>query len=245
MTMLKKAKNIKKVRKVAKVMCKGSICNMNEKTMIEGVTDCISAAQIETDGKECTYGCLGYGSCMQVCPFDAIEIIDGLAVVNKEKCKGCTLCVKECPKNIIEMVPVDQEVVVECSNKDLGKAVREKCKVGCISCQMCVRSCPFWAMDYEDNIAKVNYDKCTGCTICAQKCPTKAIGADLEGKVNVVALIDKDKCIGCTVCAASCPVSAIDGFREEAHEVRATDCIGCQYCVKGCPVDAITMVSRG
>lgn len=244
MTMLKANSKAKKVRKIAKVMCKGSSCNVQAKVMIEGVTDCKSGAQFETSGEECTYGCLGYGSCKAVCPFDAIEIVDNLAIVNPEKCKGCTLCVKECPKNIIEMVPADQEVIVECSNKDMGKDVRSKCTVGCIACQMCVRACPFWAMDFEDNLAKVNYEKCTSCTICAQKCPTKAIGADLEGKVNIVAEIDEEKCIGCTRCATVCPVTAIDGHREEAHRVRVADCVGCQLCSKECPVDAIAMVSK-
>ena len=39
--------------------------------------------------KSCTYGCLGYGTCVQACPFDAIHIENGIAVVDKEACRAC------------------------------------------------------------------------------------------------------------------------------------------------------------
>lgn len=232
---------LKKRRMVARVKCKGNLCNASEKTMLEGVSDCALAAEsIGEDSKACSYGCLGYGSCAQVCPFGAIDIVDGIALVDKEKCKGCRKCVKACPRLVIEMVPYDQEVAVDCNSKDFGKAVKEKCKVGCIGCQMCVRACPFWAIEFKDNLAYINYDKCTNCKICAEKCPTKAITALLEPRKK--AEISEDKCIGCTVCAQVCPVFAIDGNREEAHRVNPESCIGCGYCAKKCPMDAITMI---
>ena len=37
--------------------------------------------------KACTFGCLGEGSCVAACPFDAIHIQDGIAVVDKDACK--------------------------------------------------------------------------------------------------------------------------------------------------------------
>ena len=135
MTVKKVVKPKKKM--VARVKCKGSLCNTNGKIIVEGVTDCAEAAKNRLeDDKSCSYGCLGYGTCAEKCPFDAIDMIDGLAVVIDDKCKGCRICVKACPNDVIEMIPTEQEVLVDCNSKNLGKAVREVCKVGCISCKM-------------------------------------------------------------------------------------------------------------
>ncbi|MFW5857350.1 MAG: 4Fe-4S binding protein, partial [Planctomycetota bacterium] len=35
------------------------------------------------------------------CPFDAIHVVDNLAVIDYDKCKLCGKCVKVCPKNVI------------------------------------------------------------------------------------------------------------------------------------------------
>ena len=60
------------------------------------------ASQMQDGGaKGCAYGCLGYGSCVDACPFDAIHIVDGIAVVDKEECKACGKCVDACPKHLI------------------------------------------------------------------------------------------------------------------------------------------------
>ena len=50
-----------------------------------GVKDCKMVAFMQNGGeKACSYGCLGYGSCVKVCGFDAIHIINGIAVVEKK-----------------------------------------------------------------------------------------------------------------------------------------------------------------
>lgn len=239
-------KQVKKPKKkmIARVKCKGDLCNANHKVLLEGVTDCVTAAEMtrSEDDKSCSYGCLGYGTCAEKCPFDAIEMINGLAVVIEDKCKSCKICVKACPNDVIEMVPPEQEVFVDCNSKDIGKVSREACKVSCIACQMCVRVCPFFAMDFTDKLAHINYDNCTNCKLCADKCPTGAITADLEPRGKAV--ISEDKCIGCTVCAKICPVAAIDGNREEVHSVDMETCIGCTICARVCPVSAIKMETK-
>ena len=55
--------------------------------------------------KMCTYGCLGFGSCVKVCPFDAIHVIGGVAVVDREACKACGKCVAKCPRHLIQLIP--------------------------------------------------------------------------------------------------------------------------------------------
>lgn len=238
MTVLKPKKRL-----IAKVKCNGTDCNAQNKTMIEDVTDCtVADGMIGEDSNACSYGCLGYGSCVEVCPFDAIEIIDGIAVVIKDKCKGCRKCVAVCPRQVISMVPNDQEVFVECNSNDFGKSAKEKCKVACIGCQMCVKACPFFAMDFVDKLATINYDNCTNCGICSDKCPTSAISPKFEPRKK--AYISEDKCIGCTLCSQVCPVAAIEGIRDDIHNVNVDLCIGCNLCMKRCPVDAIDMVDK-
>ncbi len=164
------------VRKVAYVKCSGT-CE-KAKTFYEytGVEDCGYMAYVPGGGpKACKYGCLGFGNCVKACPFDAIHVIDGIAVVDKEACKACGKCIEACPRNMIEFIPYDASFAVACSSKDKGKDVMQVCTTGCIGCQLCVKQCQFDAITVTDNIAHIDQDKCTGCGACAAKCPKKVI----------------------------------------------------------------------
>ena len=107
----------------------------------------------------CTYGCLGLGDCVRACQFDAIHIVNGLAVVDYEKCVGCGACERVCPRHIISMVPFKAErmLVVACSNHDPGRAVRQVCTVGCTGCGACHRLNDIF--NVTDNLAGVDYDR--------------------------------------------------------------------------------------
>lgn len=162
-------------RNVATVLCQGDCEKAKEKFVYEGIQDCRSANMVQGGSKACSYGCLGCGTCKDVCEFDAIKMIDGIAVIDKDKCTACMKCIDVCPKSIIELVPYDNEYIVKCKSEDTGKEVRSKCTVGCIGCQICVKNCPEDAFTFENNLAKIDYKKCINCGICAEKCPTKAI----------------------------------------------------------------------
>ncbi len=174
------------VKKVARVKCNGTCDNATNKFKYEGVEDCRAAALVAGGDKTCSYGCLGYGTCEKVCGFDAIDIINGIAVIDKEKCTSCGACIEVCPKALIELVPYEQKVFVDCNSNNRGKEVKDACSVGCIGCQICVKKCPFDAMDFEDNLAHINYEKCKNCRICAKECPTGAIFGKLPEKKPVV-----------------------------------------------------------
>ncbi|MEA4900526.1 FAD-binding protein [Desulfitobacterium sp.] len=47
--------------------------------------------------------CIGCGACTVECPFEALELVDGIAVVDAEKCKDCTKCTKVCPADALSM----------------------------------------------------------------------------------------------------------------------------------------------
>lgn len=167
---------------VAKVMCQGSSCNANQKYIYNGIEDCKAANIVAGGSKSCQYGCLGYGTCKSVCQFGAIEIVDGIAEIDPEKCTSCGQCIEACPKGIIKLVPYKQKVIIKCNSKEFGKAVKDKCQIGCIGCQMCVKTCPKEAIVFENNLARIDYEKCVGCGLCAQKCPTGAIWTSLKRK---------------------------------------------------------------
>lgn len=164
------------VKMVAFVKCAGT-CEKTTKTYeYYGIEDCGMASMMQNAGpKSCSFGCLGFGSCVKACPFDAIHIVDGIALVDKETCKACGKCVAVCPKKLIELVPYDQKHLVQCSSNEKGKNVIAACKVGCIGCKMCEKVCEFDAVKVLDNIAHIDPDKCTNCGKCADKCPRKII----------------------------------------------------------------------
>jgi Na+-translocating ferredoxin:NAD+ oxidoreductase RNF subunit RnfB len=170
-----------KEKQVAFVKCAGTCDKTKVKYNYYGIQDCKKAAFTPGRGpKQCGYGCTGFGSCVKACQFDAIHVIDGIAVVDKEKCTSCGLCIKECPNNLIELVPYETGHFVRCNSKDKGKDVKAACSIGCIGCMMCVKACEFDAVKVEDNLARIDYSKCTNCGKCAVKCPTKVILSELR-----------------------------------------------------------------
>ena len=163
-------------KKVAFVKCKGTCDKTKVQYNYYGVDDCKKVSVVPGAGeKACTYGCMGYGSCVKACAFDAIHVVDGVAVVDKEKCVACGKCVSSCPNHLIELVPYKAEHLVQCSSHDKGKDVKSVCESGCIDCTLCTKQCEFDAIHMEDNLAVIDYEKCTNCGKCAEKCPVKVI----------------------------------------------------------------------
>jgi electron transport complex protein RnfB len=143
----------------------------------QGIPTCIAANAL-TNVQACKFGCVGFGDCVRVCRFDALHIIDGLAVVNYEKCTGCGACAKACPRNLIEMVPFHYEniMTVACSSGENGKTTRAMCKVGCIGCGLCAKQTEMFLV--EDNLARLDYNKykpTEQAKAAMSKCPTGVI----------------------------------------------------------------------
>ncbi len=162
-------------RLVAQVMCNGGT-NCKDDFVYKGEQKCSYATNFFQGQKMCKYACLGFGDCVEVCPFDAIFINkNGVAEVDILKCTGCGLCVSECPKKIIKLVPCKFQVHIRCASKDKGVVVKQMCSTGCIGCGICVKSCPKNDIYLDNNLAIMKYEKCDNCQICVTKCPTKTI----------------------------------------------------------------------
>lgn len=165
-------------RLTAYVQCQGDCDKTTLDYDYHGIEDCRMLSFVPNGGaKSCNYGCLGYGSCVKVCPFDAIHVENGVAVVDKDKCKACGKCVEVCPKKLIELIPYDAGYVVACSSKDKGPVAMKACTAACIGCQLCKKNCASEAVNIVDFNAAIDYKKCVGCGVCMEKCPRKSITA--------------------------------------------------------------------
>ncbi len=163
-------------RKVAFVACQGSCGKARVDYEYSGAQDCRMMEFMPAGGpKSCSSGCLGFGSCVEACPFDAIHVVDGVAVVDREACKACGKCVAVCPRHLISLIPYKAKYAVACSSADKGPVTVKACTVGCIGCGICARSCPGQAASVADFHAAIDQEKCSGCGVCAEKCPKKSI----------------------------------------------------------------------
>ncbi len=166
-------------RKIAVVLCHGDLTASKFPGRYHGIKDCAAAVYSQDVSKRCKYGCVGLGSCVNVCVFDAIKIGEnGIPIVDASKCTGCGACVEECPRNIIELHEVSIRDYVYCKSNDPTLVSRNVCKNACIGCGICVRAAAKDdnpdAIKLVNNLAVINFDPYTVKPEYGEKCPTKA-----------------------------------------------------------------------
>ena len=171
--------------RIAQVKCAGTNSKAIKSYEYHGVNDCNAATALLGGPKVCQYGCIGFGTCVKNCPFDAMEMSpEGLPIINKNKCTGCGKCETVCPKSVITMIPIDSHVRVNCNSKDKGAVAKKACSIACIGCHLCAKNCEYGAVKIENNLAIVDsnicMEKCSNAT-CLAKCPTKAIRPAVGG----------------------------------------------------------------
>ena len=163
-------------RMVAFVQCQGTRDRIKLDYEYKGLKDCRMLSFVPNGGaKSCNFGCLGYGSCVQACPFDAIHVFNGVAHVDREACRACGKCISVCPKNLITLIPYSAKYAVACSSGDKGPVTMKDCRIGCVGCGMCAKNCPAGAVTVSNFNATIDQSKCVGCGLCAEKCPKKVI----------------------------------------------------------------------
>lgn len=91
-------------------------------------------------------GCVAH-PCMEVCPKDAISMVDGHSFIDQEKCIKCGRCKANCPYDAIarQVRPCASACGVNAIESDeIGRAQIDPEK--CVSCGQCMVSCPFGAI---------------------------------------------------------------------------------------------------
>lgn len=159
---------------IAVVSCSGG-SKCRDKYAYQGYGNCVSQNMLAGGRKACEVGCMGSGSCTDVCPYMAIQCYDGYAHVDPDLCRSCGLCIQTCPKNLIKRVPVSARVYVACSSQCRGKDVMNQCTAGCIACGKCERNCPTGAIHLVNNVPIIDYSKCSNCGKCLEDCPRHCI----------------------------------------------------------------------
>ena len=172
-------------RQVAMVRCSGychydeagnQIAGVKQKGRYEGIHDCMAASKVAGSGPiACDFGCLGFGSCVAACPFDAMHIVDGVAKVDTEKCVGCMACAAKCPRHLIVPINYGTDVTIACASTAKGPVTMKACTAGCIGCGKCVKICPQKAITLDGFLATIDYTKCVSCGLCATVCPKNLI----------------------------------------------------------------------
>lgn len=196
----------------------------------------------------CGYGCIACGECERACPEGAVSVVNNHAVIDYEKCVGCTACTVKCRKKIIidtlhDLSELKEKTAfVMCSG---GAAAGEKykamgiescreavskinpldeglCTTGCIGLGDCTKVCRYDAVHVVYGTAFVDTDKCVGCKDCTYACP--------KGLITIVPYKG----------AKMVPCSSIADY-EDKEEVCPAACAGCGDCAANCPNGAIYM----
>jgi Na+-translocating ferredoxin:NAD+ oxidoreductase RNF subunit RnfB len=157
----------------AVVHCQGGTDKCGLRADYDGEPDCRAADVTSGGPKACTYGCLGFGSCAEACPFDAITMSNQrLPVIDPDKCTACGICVGVCPRDLISLLDREYTMYLGCSSRNSAKAVKDVCSVGCITCGMCERKDPNEAIVIENGLPVLDYEKAEGdFSVAAEVCP--------------------------------------------------------------------------
>jgi NADPH-dependent glutamate synthase beta subunit-like oxidoreductase/Pyruvate/2-oxoacid:ferredoxin oxidoreductase delta subunit len=89
--------------KIADHFCTGGD-RAEHKYHYEGALDCRAMAELHGGDLLCRHGCLGLGTCVRECPFEALRMgKEGYPEVIPNKCVGCGTCERVCPAGVIHL----------------------------------------------------------------------------------------------------------------------------------------------
>jgi len=143
---------------VARLRCGGGSSQAHQIAEYQGFESCRAAAVVSGGGKGCAWGCLGLADCEIACTFDAIHMNgNGLPQVDTNKCMACPDCVDACPKDLFELLPLSQNLFVQCNIPLAGEIATRLCSVACDACGKCVADAPPGLIYMEDTLPVIDY----------------------------------------------------------------------------------------
>lgn len=164
-------------KRVARLLCAGGSNVAVQLAEYRGLANCGAAAAVAGGGKGCSWGCLGFGDCGVACKFGAITMNQhGLPVVDVALCTACGDCVTACPKDLFEIIPLDQKLLVQCRSMIEGDGALASCAVACTACSKCVLDAAPGLVTIERGSARAHYELNSVADPAAiRRCPTGAI----------------------------------------------------------------------
>ncbi len=165
-------------KRVARLHCGGGVGRAFRVASYEGFENCRAAHLVGGGGLECSWGCLGLADCALACTFDAIEMNAlKLPEVAVDLCTACGDCVDACPRDLFEILPVSQHLVVQCKAPLAADEARRICRVACDACGRCAADGAPGLIRMENNLPVVDYAASQGPAEPAAtwRCPTGAI----------------------------------------------------------------------
>lgn len=170
-------------KRVARLLCAGGTAETRKQAASKGVSSCKELSTLAAGDKSCSWGCLGLADCEVACDFEAISMNEnGLPVVNVDLCTACGDCVSACPKNLFEVIPMSQKLLVQCRSLLMGDAADAQCAVACNACGRCVADAPEGLLAMQQNLPVINRSVLElASPAVTKRCPTNAI-VWLEGQ---------------------------------------------------------------
>jgi Na+-translocating ferredoxin:NAD+ oxidoreductase RNF subunit RnfB len=164
-------------RRVARVLCGGGLGRARRSARYQGFASCSAAHLVGGGGLDCSWGCLGLADCVAACEFDALRLNGReLPVVDVERCTACGDCVEACPRDLFQLLPRTQRLIVQCRAPLAAEAARRLCSAACDACGRCVADAPPGLLRMVDNLPVLaTADPAAADPRATYRCPTGAI----------------------------------------------------------------------
>ena len=157
--------------------------NSSDLAAWQGLPSCRLAAAHDGGPLTCPYGCLGFGDCRRVCPYQAISLDEtSFPIIDPAACRGCGRCAEACPKGLIELIEGEARAFIPCLSQSGLKKNAAYCEHSCLGCGRCRKACPAGAISRDDSSGAMEIDQAicqdygASCErVCAQVCPRRII----------------------------------------------------------------------
>ena len=107
--------------------CRGG-ARVENRFFYQGIGSCRAEYLFYGGSKSCENGCLGHGSCMDACFFDAIYLDKSQTPkIIKERCRGCGRCVEACPVGVLSISGLEETLLHMNRSDECLAPCRQRC----------------------------------------------------------------------------------------------------------------------